>query len=521
MAKKTAKAPKIRRLYIKIICPKSMIYYCFLSDKMQYLFKMTGSKTILLTATLAVLLVSCSGMSEFNITEENLFYAQNMNTGAYYMVSAEMLAEGDTCVVWVEKGSGVTVSMARDFAAEYDTIVRPRVADTLSKKNFTEIYRGSEYYFNDMLHYANWLTGNRNNGKLTILLLDIKDDFPKTDSYVAGYFFLGNFYPRGKIEGTAHYSNGVDMIYIDTYPGLEGSYEQAYSTLAHELQHLINFVTSIYTERDFTDTWVDEGLSSFAEYLYFGENLPGKCEWFSNMSETIVNGNNFFVWDNHEEEPLAILDDYATVYLFFRWLHLQAGNESIFYEIENSDYSDYQAVTSAAAKINLSWNNWEALLGNWLAANYSPTNPEYGYKNDSYLQETIKIKPIAGLTISLYPGEGVYSIINGSYSATNSGNIRYAGLSDSAPSVSSPYTGNVLLTFNANTENYDYDNRKVPDPETGKLTGEPVPASQILHSNGRSTKPFTRPFVIDARDILGRDREKSLPDVLVPFRNEP
>jgi hypothetical protein len=475
---------------------------------------MTRSKTVLLTTAFAALLVSCFELSEFH-TETNSFYAQNMVTKAYYTVSAEILAEGDTCVVWAEKGSGVTASQAREVATEYDTIVRPRVVGAFSKKNFTGSYNGKEYEFADMLHYANRITG-RDNGKLTILLLDIKDN-SNNDSYVAGYFFPGNFYKKGSFlsGNTTHYSNGVDMIYIDTRPGLERYRKQTYATLAHELQHLINFITTLQTGRSYMDAWIDEGLSAYAEYLYFEENPTDRCEWFSDdPSGTIAKGNNFFVWDNYPEEPLAILDDYATVYLFFRWLYLQAGNESILYEIENSGYSDYRAVTSVAAQIiDPSYNNWETLLGNWFAANYSPTNPEYGYKNDSYLQETIKIKPIAESTISLYPGEGVYSIINDPFTAVSGTNIRYAGLDGNTPIVSSPYSGNVLLTFNANSN-------KAANRETGRLTGEPVPLAQQL-AKDRSIRQFTGPYVMDARDVLGRDREKSLPGILGSPRNEP
>jgi hypothetical protein len=472
---------------------------------------MAKVKIISLTALLAIVLVSCDLFPDFNSTnslntlEEDEFYAQNMITKEFYMVPADQLYDGQNCVIWAEKGSRVTQKQAQDIANEYNTIIRPRVVGAFSRKDFTIEEKGKSYDFADILEYANWLAG-RSDRKLTILLLDIKDGYKnsKTDSYVAGYFFGGDLYQKGKISST-QYSNGRDMIYIDTYPGLEDP-RQAYATFAHELQHLINHVTSrAFRNSSYMDTWVDEGLSSQAEYLYYGKNPEDKCKWFSEDREgTIAQGNNFFVWDNHSDKKLAILDDYATVYLFFRWLYLWADadlQERIFLEIVTSSSRDYQAVTGIAGQINPEWESWEPLLRTWLAANYYPAN-SYGYVGDNYLRNTIKVKSIAGNTVSLYPGEGVYSILNNSFTEENSGNIRYAGLSTGTANIgtSSPYTGNVLLTFNANTSNTE-----LIKPEVGSLTGvSPSTPARMAGESDQSDK-ITGPYVIDARDLLGRD----------------
>jgi hypothetical protein len=254
------------------------------------------------------------------------------------------------------------------------------------------------------------------------------------------------------------------------------------------------------------DTWIDEGLASQAEYMYLGDNITDKCEWFSNDERgTIAKGNNFFVWDNHKN---AILDEYATVYLFFRWLYLQADTNQktrIFYDIASSKYIDYRAVTDIAGKINPAWDTWENLLRTWLAANYYPGNAHYGYKEDGYLQKTIKVRPIAEQKISLYPGEGVYSFIKDSFSPVETGNIRYTGLtgSETDTGTSPPYNGNILLTFNANKNN-----KSTVAPETGSLTGV-SPAASVV-SRMAAEGELTGPYVLDARDVLGRNREKEL-----------
>jgi hypothetical protein len=462
----------------------------------------------------------------------------NMETGKYYTLYAEQLAEGNKCVVWAEIGSGVTAVLAQQVASEYDNKIRPMIVGAFGEKNITEDFNNNiSYKFDDILDYANWLADG-NDKKLTILLLDIKDGFknPNTDPYVAGYFSPVNFFESGRVEisGGVHYSNGRDMIYIDTVPSLENESEETYATLAHELQHLINFVTSYRHRMEETDmgltlftmdTWIDEGLSAYAEYLYYGKNPPDKCEWFSEDPKgTIAKGNNFFVWGNHSDARSAILDsvildDYATVYLFFRWLYLQANDNlksRILLDIETSKYYDFRAVTDVVD------SDWETLLKRWLAANYDPRNSDYGYKDDPYLQKNIKVKPIGEAEISLYPGEGVYSIINTDLTRDKTGNIHYAGLrSNIIPGPSfSPDTADVLLTFNANTTSYIINGNTIsePAPETGSLTGVPVPASRQQARAVQSS--INGSYRIDARDLLGRNRERKLPGVLGPFRNK-
>jgi len=481
-------------------------------------------KKFLFIMLFASLLVSCDLLwdiirDEDTPLEPDQFYAVDFtnNKNSFYTLRADRLAEGDKCVIWAEKGSGVTKAKAEKIAEEYDSNIRPKIVNAFGKKNFTAYGE----HFDDILDYANALAGKKN-GKLTILLLDIKDDFNGTTkrSFVAGYFNSGDIYRKNQVNT----SNECDMIYVDTYPGLSPEYpkleQQTYSTFAHELQHLINFTTTLLVERKNSDgkvsamdTWIDEGLSSQAEHIYLGKPLEDRCEQFSKDEQgTIAKGNNFFVWG---EKPDAILDEYATVYLFFRWLYLQADNNlraTIFKDIETANLSDHRVITTVAKKIKPEWEDWETLLSAWLAANYYPKN-DYGYKGDSYFQKNIKVKPLTTPSISLYPGEGVYSNINSLFTPTESGaNIRYRGLSDTSSTIVTgttfTSTSDILLTFNANTNNK-------ATAETGSLTG--VAASVSSPSNSRmiidaeQTETPAGPYIIDARDynfmgILGRNK---------------
>ena len=497
---------------------------------------MTKATVIFLAALLAAILASCeftfvsgtgSGTGappdDGSLLNEGDFYAQNMLTGSYYVLKAMKLVEGEKCVIWAEEGSGVTQKLAQEIANEYDNVIRPVIVENFSKKNFSVINDGTEYFFDDMLDYANWKAG-RNDKKLTILLLDIGDGYKvRTDPYVAGYFFSGNFWQRGKIDTSKSYSNGRDMIYIDTYPGLVApetgaitDHKSTYTVFAHELQHMINYITGVQLGRErYMDTWIDEGLSSQAEYFYLGENPQDKCIWFSaDSAGTIARGNNFFVWDNHPGQ--SILDEYSTVYLFFRWLYLQGNTElrsRIFHNIQTSPYADYRAVTGAAGQIDASWNSWENLLRTWFAANYYPGSLHYGYKGDLFLQaghgsinpnyQGIKVYAIRNSSLELYPSEGVYSIINNSFTpAGTSANIRYSGLNRATGIIDTdaPYSGNVLITFNANSD-------KDAAAETGSLTGISSSLFPRAAEENTQTVNFTGPYILDARDILNRNNK--------------
>ncbi|MCL2762454.1 MAG: hypothetical protein FWD36_04510 [Treponema sp.] len=437
--------------------------------------------------------------------DDNSFYALNLVTNTYYIVEAEILAEGNKCIIWAEKGSGVTVTKAQEMAQRYDTEIRPRILANFGGNN-------------DILQYANTLAG-RDDGKLTILLLDIQDGFkdPGKDTFVAGYFMSSDFRPRGLITGQgSRYSNGRDMIYIDTYPGMALRPGETYGVLAHELQHLVTYVSRHQMNRSlYIDTWIEEGLASMAEYFCLGEQyLTYRCEWFATDTRgTIAKGNNFFVWGNHvDKEPQAILDDYATAYLFFHWLYLQTTDTALrsrlYYDIMTSVYTDYRAVTNIAKDINPAWADWEILLRTWLAANYYPQNDHYGYKGSNYLRGKIRVKPISGETTPLFPGEGVYSTIRNNvfdFSAIQpSPNIRYTGITSNTGTFSTPspnISGNILLTFNAN-------NISSRTTETGHLTGNAsiTAAAQTITIDTQS-ETMTGMYAVDVRDVLGRNRE--------------
>jgi len=427
------------------------------------------------------------------------FWAVDYNNVTYHLI-AELLAKNDYSEIWVEVGSGITRAQARAFANEY-AAMRGKLLNAFSRKNFATSGR----QFANILNFANWLTrGDGGGGRLTVLLLDIRAP--------PGLIIGGYFHPRDFFD--VPHSNRRDMVYINS-SFLAASWNDGLGVLAHEVVHLINWSETElawqnYAQWGVMDLWINEGLAEKSYYVVFGRNPVRRVNWFvSDPAGTISRGNNFFVWGNHRNiDPRAILDDYATAYLFVRWLFLQAraapgvDHTRLLCDMVTSPYSDHRIVTSAARGINPAWANWDVLLKTWLAANFDPTNPVFGYTGDNELRSRLAGRLLGNTSLSLYPGEGVFSVMNVSFTPPPFGsgpNIRYAGLTPGSGDISfgtSSITGNALLTFNANINING-------QTETGFLTGVSPPAAMLVD-------PLllpTGPFIVSLWDIAGRDSE--------------
>jgi hypothetical protein len=315
-------------------------------------------------------------------------------------------------------------------------------------------------------HFGNPLDVD-GNGKILLLLLDIRDGYEKRgDGYTAGYFYWGDMYHPSRIPEDQPRGNGADMLYVDTWPAGIGS-AASFSTMAHELQHLINYSRRLEIKSSrLMDTWIDEGLSTAAEHLYGGVQQD-RLDWLSHPRNlTASRGNNFYVWNGVWEDQDS-LTNYSTVYLFFQWLRLQADNGAgIYRDIIDALEPDYQAVTGAAARrIEAAYGSWETLLGSWFAASLlQRPSGRWGYKQELNF-EPWYLKPELqhDHSISLAPGEGVYSRFLTSPADPDSlakqGAIRYAGYRAPSGSQVSPLEGGgdvYLVTYNASTENDDY-----------------------------------------------------------------
>lgn len=365
------------------------------------------------------------------------FRARTATDDTWYDVSAQLLGSGDHVEVFVEDGHGITASTAAAIADEFDD----NIYDMIHENFATEVD----------------VDGN---GKVILLLLDIVDGFTGSGGYVAGYFDPTHMFSTS----TEVNSNEADMLFMDVDPAVPGS-DEFYSTIAHEMQHLVNFSVTYLDDQTIQDTWINEGLSSGAEYLYAGGHITSRIDYYNNDPVgTIVFGNNFYIWYGFWElgaptpDPLA---NYATVYLFFQWLRIHASNDTeIYSDILTSDYRDYRAVVDAAeARIDLSLDTWEEVLGTWMQANlltaYEGAGLQ-GYGGEIALTSWV-FENTGGGSGDLSSGEGVAVATASdafSYPGGSGENIRYQGIDIANKTVDSTgpnYDGDVVIAFNSST----------------------------------------------------------------------
>jgi hypothetical protein len=445
-----------------------------------------------------------------NIGTEESFWMLNWRTYEYDRVTAVLLAETDDCMLYVEKKNGipgVTEETARSFAEEYQLHIHAPITGA-----FGEIEYQSD------------------NRKITILLADIQD-FYGIDGHEDETYNMGIFNPDDLLHvSVSPYSNMREMLYIDTDPSLEKGLPVLYNATAHELQHLIN-CSRAYLENGgkYVDVWINEGLSTAAELIY---GRSDNCAMYvtkiynDDFYGTITAGNNFFVWNGFwengfmmtdEGEPIYdIMSNYATAYLFFQWLRIHAANGAGIYKdiISNgaAGLTDYQAVVKAARQRipGLSSDtDWETLLRTWMAANIlQMPDGVMGYKGKVSEIAQGKAEKLTPPVFSdavipdgqwdwFFPGEGVYSIVSESPYTPPAGsgpNIRYAGLGEDGKidlNGAGGYTGEVLLTFNANSNNVIIDENWVildSVSETGFIAKGPVDALERMRQLPLSLK---------------------------------
>ncbi|MHC6202245.1 InlB B-repeat-containing protein [Breznakiellaceae bacterium SP9] len=412
--------------------------------------------------------------------DERRFSAIKITDDSWYSLTAKKVGESTHCIVYADITTGITTSEGQAVTAQYESAIHNQITGTFGGIEDVD-----------------------GNNKVIFLMLDIIDGYTGSGGYVAGFFQEYQMYSR---SAGAAYSNEADMLFMDTNPGFNSGntavMQTFYSTMAHELQHLIEFSETVAKGKAEKDLWINEGLSTGAEYIYgTGTGSPAqqtsRIDYFNAPGTTIPYGNNFFVWSGYWEQVYGdVLANYATAYLFFQWLRIHASNGTgIYKDIIASPYADYRAVTTAASsKIDSSLSAWGTLLGKWLLANAvnSSTGP-LGYQN----QITTTTYRLSGSTQwPLSPGEGVFSSISGGSVSTagfsSGSHIKYVGIGTggSLDETGSAYTGSYLLTFNTNSNKGGAD-------ENGKLAASIASGPQAsvqMSLNGNAVPALSAPL---------------------------
>lgn len=149
--------------------------------------------------------------------------------------------------------------------------------------------------------------------KVIMLVDNIKDDGyynPDYPFFVAGFFWqtLENYIDR-------------NIITIDTNSWETRLESTFFGTTIHELQHLI------HADNDGAEeTWINEGMSTFSEYLGGYGHDEGSINFYLDHPE-----NSLVNWDDHRNAATGpeTIADYGQVYLFTLYMNDKFGQEFI------------------------------------------------------------------------------------------------------------------------------------------------------------------------------------------------
>ncbi|MEH7549084.1 Ig-like domain-containing protein [Neobacillus vireti] len=257
----------------------------------------------------------------FAVGDSKAFWVTNIETNTDYQITAKLLYSGTKSNVWVYNDQ-ITDLDAQKLGEEFDNKIKPLVNTNFGPESDVD-----------------------GNGKVNILCYDIQDGFSGNGGYVAGYFSPYDLFDLPD-------SNQMEVFNIDTYPTMGTDsvkvVSEAYSTLAHEFQHMVNFNRTAFVEGSTTqmDTWLDEGMSMAAEQMYTGSPLTDRIAYY-NYSDSITAGHSLLYWDEEGD----VLANYSLSYLFSQYLKLQANQgDQIFKEILDDPNNDYRAVEDVIHK---------------------------------------------------------------------------------------------------------------------------------------------------------------------------
>lgn len=310
--------------------------------------------------------------------------------------SAVLSSIGDYCYVWtVEENyspasvsftdNKITGAQSKEIAAKFDQMYLPE----------TSIF-GNKY----SAKYPDFIDPK---DKISILIYDIDYDYRASqNSGVFGFFWAKDFYlggSDGSIPGYGLKTNEDEMFYIDVH-FLDYYPEGIYSTLAHEFQHMLNFVQKDLTHGVDPDIWYNEMLSMVCEDLissHIGisrENGPQ-----SRLYEFIYSYYESGIIDWLPGQD--VLKSYAGAYTFGAFLARNYGGAQFIKDVASSKSVDQTSITDALAKSSLhSSENFESVFRSYGRSLCYPDIPSsYNIPSLNVYSSSV----IGAYTYNLYP----------------------------------------------------------------------------------------------------------------------
>jgi hypothetical protein len=181
------------------------------------------------------------------------------------------------------------------------------------------------------------------------------------------------------------------------------------TTFIHEFQHMISFNQHVLVRGgNAEDTWLNEGLSHFAEELG-GRGVPdSQCPNSDSCFSEFLNGNvnNAFEYLAAPEDFFLIipgdsigkLEERGASWLFVRWLvdHFGAGNELTRQLVA----TDQQGSANVTARTGV---DFSILVGEWQLANYLSDLPGFTVSSGRLRYESWNFRELAEANSTPFP----------------------------------------------------------------------------------------------------------------------
>ncbi|GGM38548.1 hypothetical protein GCM10011351_25800 [Paraliobacillus quinghaiensis] len=302
------------------------------------------------------------------------------------------------------EGKNVEIWVANDLNYGYDRpadVVTQEQVDKLTEEFDTNIYPKTTAFFGT----PETLDGSQSplpgmvglpegyyegSDKVIMLVDNVKDEGyydPTYPFFVAGFFWqtLENYIDR-------------NIITIDTNSWETRLESTFFSTTMHELQHLI------HADNDGDETtWVNEGMSTFSEYLGGYGHSTGSINFLLDHPE-----NSLVNWDEHvgaETGPETIAD-YGLVYLFTLYNYEQFGQEFI-REVALSELNGIESF-NAAYEANGINEDFQSVYEKFITAllidegqNVKEQKGQYGFETINLRELPVEDGKQRGMTVNL------------------------------------------------------------------------------------------------------------------------
>jgi hypothetical protein len=231
---------------------------------------------------------------------------------------------------------------------------------------------------------------------VTVLLTqhvnDLSPDCNTTGSIILGFFFGLDLYP---VQDPVHSNDGE--VFYGAVPRQDMPNCSAYTktvvtqslpgVFIHEFQHMISFNQHVLVRGgDVEETWLNEGLSHYAEELGGREVPDNFCPAFDQCEDQFIGDNisNAYNYLNDPEATFLVapsgsggsLGERGAAWLFVRWLgdHF-AATQPLAPELTRALLQT--DLTGAANVENVTGEDFPTLVAQWQLANYVTNLPGF------------------------------------------------------------------------------------------------------------------------------------------------